>query len=68
MEYVWDTYPYYNYGVSDANRHIDTLPANNIGCFEQSTKDGVILSYVYGVFAGLISSINNSCMQFALRL
>ncbi|MEE3081842.1 MAG: thermonuclease family protein [Candidatus Thermoplasmatota archaeon] len=46
MEYVWDTYPYYNYGVSDANRHIDTLPANNIGCFEQSTKDGVILSYV----------------------
>ena len=46
MEYVWDTYPYYNYGVSDANRHIDTLPANNIGCFEQSTKDGVILSYI----------------------
>ena len=51
MEYVWDTYPYYNYGVSDANRHTDTLPANNIGCFEQSTKDGVILSYVDSRFS-----------------
>ena len=46
MEYVWNTYPYYNDGVSDANVHIDTLAANNIGCFLQSTKDGVILSYV----------------------
>ena len=46
MEYVWNTYPYYNDGVSDANVHTDTLPANNIGCFEQSTKDGVILSYI----------------------
>ena len=46
MEYVWNTYPYYNDGVSDANVHIDTLTANNIGCFEESTKDGLILSYV----------------------
>ena len=46
MEYVWDTYPYYNFGVSEDNRHIETLSASNIGCFFGSTKDGVILSYV----------------------
>ena len=46
MEYVWNTYPYYNYGVSELNVHTATLPANNIGCFSESTKDGVILSYV----------------------
>ena len=46
MEYVWDTYPYYNFGVSEANRHIEPLTASNIGCFLESTKDGVILSYV----------------------
>jgi len=51
MEYVWNTYPYYNDGVSDANVHIDTLAANNIGCFEESTKDGVILSYVDSRFS-----------------
>ena len=39
MEYVWNTYPYYNIGVSEANVHIDLLPASNIGCFEESTKD-----------------------------
>ena len=46
MEYVWDTYPYYNYGVSELNVHTATLSAKNIGCFLQPTKDGVILSYV----------------------
>ena len=46
MEYVWNTYPYYNYGVSELNVHTATLPANNIGCFFESTKDGVKLSYV----------------------
>ena len=46
MEYVWDTYPYYNDGVSDANIHIATLSGENIGCYYASTKDGVILSYV----------------------
>jgi len=51
MEYVWNTYPYYNDGVSDANVHIDTLAANNIGCFEESTKDGVLLSYVDSRFS-----------------
>ena len=51
MEYVWNTYPYYNDGVSDANVHTDTLAANNIGCFEESTKDGVILSYVDSEFS-----------------
>ena len=51
MEYVWNTYPYYNDGVSDANVHIDTLTANNIGCFEQSTEDGVVLSYVDSRFS-----------------
>ena len=51
MEYVWNTYPYYNIGVSEANVHIDLLPASNIGCFEESTKDGVILSYVDSRFS-----------------
>ena len=51
MEYVWNTYPYYNDGVSDANVHINTLAANNIGCFEESTKDGVILSFVDSRFS-----------------
>ena len=51
MEYVWNTYPYYNIGVSEANVHIDTLAANNIGCFEESTKDGVLLSYVDSRFS-----------------
>ena len=46
MEYVWNTYPYYNYGVSELNVHTATLSAKNIGCFLQSTNDGVILSYV----------------------
>ena len=46
MEYVWDTYPYYNDGVSDTNRHIDTLPTSHVGCYFAPTNDGVILSYV----------------------
>jgi len=51
MEYVWNTYPYYNDGVSEANVHINTLPASNIGCFEESTNDGVILSFVDSRFS-----------------
>ena len=51
MEYVWNTYPYYNDGVSEANVHINTLPASNIGCFEEPTNDGVILSFVDSRFS-----------------
>ena len=32
MEYIWDNYMYRRDGVTDSNRHIDTLQARNIGC------------------------------------
>ena len=32
MEYMWDNYQYRRTGVTDSNRHIDTLQARNIGC------------------------------------
>ena len=32
MEYIWDNYQYRRTGVTDSNRHIDTLQARNIGC------------------------------------
>ena len=32
MEYIWDNYQYRRAGVTDSNRHIDTLQARNIGC------------------------------------
>ena len=32
MEYLWDTYMYRKDGVTEQNRHISTLNANNIGC------------------------------------
>ena len=32
MEYIWDNYMYRKDGVTDQNRHISTLNANNIGC------------------------------------
>jgi len=34
MEYVWDNYMYRRDGVTDSNRHIDTLEARHIGCVE----------------------------------
>jgi hypothetical protein len=32
MEYIWDNYMNRKEGVTDQNRHTDTLNANNIGC------------------------------------
>lgn len=32
MEYIWDNYMHRKDGVSEGNRHTDTLPADNIGC------------------------------------
>ena len=32
MEYLWDNYMHRNDGVTDSNRHIETLNAQNIGC------------------------------------
>ncbi len=32
MEYIWDNYMHRKDGVTDQNKHIDTLNANNIGC------------------------------------
>ncbi len=32
MEYIWDNYDYRNTGVTDGNKHIQTLNAKNIGC------------------------------------
>ena len=34
MEYIWDNYQYRRTGVTDANKHIETLPASHIGCVE----------------------------------
>ena len=34
MEYIWDNYQYRRTGVTDNNRHTDTLPASHIGCIE----------------------------------
>ena len=34
MEYIWDNYMYRRDGVTDNNRHIDTLEARHIGCVE----------------------------------
>ena len=34
MEYIWDNYQYRRTGVTDNNRHTDTLPASHIGCVE----------------------------------
>ena len=32
MEYIWDNYMYRKNGVTEQNRHTDTLTATNIGC------------------------------------
>jgi hypothetical protein len=32
MEYIWDNYMYRKDGVTEQNRHTDTLTATNIGC------------------------------------
>ena len=46
MEEVWDNYPHRRMGVTDDYRHTAPLSASNIGCFYNSTNDGVIFSYV----------------------
>jgi micrococcal nuclease len=46
MEEIWDNYPHRRMGVTDAYKHIDPLSASYIGCFYNSTNDGVIFSYV----------------------
>ena len=46
MEEIWDNYPYRRTGVTDDYRHTDPLSASNIGCFYNSTNDGVIFSFV----------------------
>ncbi len=34
MEYMWDNYQYRRTGVTNNNKHTDTLPASHIGCVE----------------------------------
>jgi len=34
MEYIWDNYQYRRAGVTDGNKHTDTLEARHIGCVE----------------------------------
>ena len=46
MGEIWDNYPYRRIGVTDDYRHTDPLSASNIGCFYNSTNDGVLFSYV----------------------
>ena len=39
MEYIWDNYENRKSGVTDSNRHTDTLSADNIGCDSPSTHE-----------------------------
>ena len=39
MEYIWDNYENRKSGVTDGNRHTDTLSAENIGCDSPSTHE-----------------------------
>ena len=39
MEYIWDNYENRKSGVTDDNRHTDTLSAENIGCDSPSTHE-----------------------------
>ena len=39
MEYIWDNYENRKSGVTDNNRHTDTLSADNIGCDSPSTHE-----------------------------
>ena len=39
MEYIWDNYENRKSGVTDDNRHTDTLSADNIGCDSPSTHE-----------------------------
>ena len=39
MEYIWDNYENWKSGVTDNNRHTDTLSAENIGCDSPSTHE-----------------------------
>ena len=39
MEYIWDNYENRKSGVTDSNRHTDTLSADNIGCDSPNTHE-----------------------------
>tara|TARA_B100000586_G_scaffold196204_1_gene144927 strand:+ start:1863 stop:2756 length:894 start_codon:yes stop_codon:yes gene_type:complete len=39
MEDIWDNYEYRKSGVTDSNRHTDTLAASNIGCDSPDTHE-----------------------------
>ena len=39
MEYIWDNYENRKSGVTDRNRHTDTLSADNIGCDSPNTHE-----------------------------
>jgi len=39
MEYIWDNYENRKSGVTDNNRHTDTISADNIGCDSPSTHE-----------------------------
>ena len=39
MEHIWDNYENRKSGVTDSNRHTDTLSADNIGCDSPSTHE-----------------------------
>ena len=39
MEYIWDNYENRKSGVTDDNRHTDTLSAENIGCDSPNTHE-----------------------------
>ena len=39
MEYVWDNYKNWKSGVTDGNKHTETLSADNIGCDSPSTHE-----------------------------
>ena len=66
MEYVWDNYEYRKSGVTDSNRHTDTLTADNIGCDSPSTHEdcngsrGMIVGFdtkMVGMYEGQTLSV-----------
>ena len=62
MEYIWDNYQYRRAGVTNNNKHIDTLEARHIGCVEaDNPSDNCDGSK--GMIDGFDSkiSIQNSC-------
>jgi hypothetical protein len=66
MEYVWDNYENRKSGVTDSNRHTDTLTADNIGCDSPSTHEdctggrGMIVGFdtkMVGMYEGQTLSV-----------